>query len=99
MFIVGGSEVVDNERTVTVLDNFNELDLFDELGLGPALGFVYRQGNMVVRGRAGERKTIGELAGNDAPVFFLIPRKISSDYLISILRFDKYSNPAEYDGE
>jgi hypothetical protein len=95
VFIIGGNEVVNSERTVTVLDNFNELDLFDEFGLGPAPGFVCRQGNMVVRSRAGERKTISELAGNDAPVFFLIPRKIGSDNIISILSFGNCGDPAE----
>jgi hypothetical protein len=58
MFIVSSGEVINSECTVTILDNFNEIDLFNELGLGPASVFVYRQGNMVIRGWTGERKTI-----------------------------------------
>jgi len=59
MLIVGSCEIIDSERTVTLLDNFNEIDFFNELGLGPAPVLIRRQGDMVVRGRACERETIG----------------------------------------
>jgi len=83
--VVGGCQVIERERVVSLLDNGNEIDLLNQFGLGPASLLVEGDGDVVIGGGAGEGKPVGQLARGNAPIFLFVPGKVGLDDLSGIL--------------